>query len=68
MYKFKFWVNCKGWAAGGYENTHFARTEQEAHDIVDQWNKQYGHHVVDLLSVEPITDEYFAENYMDDDV
>lgn len=30
MVKFKFFVHCVGWAAGGYENTHFANSAKEA--------------------------------------
>lgn len=30
IYKLKFFVNCKGWAAGGYENCIFVFSKKEA--------------------------------------
>jgi len=75
MYKFKFFVHCKGWKAGGYENVHFAETPKEAKKTVARWNeeakeraKRLGEEVVDglvdLLEITPITDEEFVEDYV----
>lgn len=71
--KFRFFVHCAGWKAGGYENAHFARDAKEAKQIVDGWNEKarqrreagspFGGEV-DLLSIEEITDEAFAEDYI----
>lgn len=68
MYRFKFFVRCKGWAAGGYENTHFAETEAQARATVDRWNSEYEQRGVDtrvtLLSTEKISDAEFAADYI----
>lgn len=61
MVKFKFFVHCKGYKDGGYYNTHFANDEAHAKSIVEEWNKQYS---VDLISVTEITNEEFAEDYI----
>jgi len=61
MVKFKFFVHCN-WVNGGYENTHFARNAKDAEQTVIEWNKNG--HTVDLLSVEEITNEEFAEDYI----
>ena len=72
MVKFKFWVQCDGWKAGGYENAHFAENEKEAKKIVKRWNDErdeiaafLGHPVdgyVTLLEVKEISVREFAED------
>ena len=62
MVKFKFFVHCDSWVGGGYENTHFARNSKEAEQIVKEWNKNGNR--VDLLCVEEINNEEFAEDYI----
>ena len=47
MYRFKFFVHCKGWAAGGYENSHFAETPVQASCIIQRWNDEYRQRGVD---------------------
>ena len=68
MYRFKFFVHCKGWAAGGYENCHFAETKTQARRIVKRWNEEYQQRGVDsrvtLLSIEKISDDEFAADYI----
>ena len=61
MVKFIFFVHCN-WVGGGYKNTHFARDAKEAEQTVTEWNENG--HPVDLLSIEEITDEEFAEDYI----
>lgn len=66
MVKFKFWVPAKGWAAGGFENTHFAKTKEEAYACVDRWNKERnysGDDVIRIIELTEITDKEFAEDY-----
>ena len=72
--KFRFFVHCKSWLNGGYENAHFAKDEKEAKKIVEGWNEKarqrreagspIGSGEVDLLSIEEITNEEFAEDYI----
>ena len=68
MYRFKFFVHCKGWAAGGYENCHFAETKAQARRIVQRWNEEYQQRGVGarvtLLSIEKISDDEFAADYI----
>ena len=68
MYRFKFFVHCKGWAAGGYENSHFAETQAQAKSIIQHWNEEYQQRGVDtritLISVEKISDAEFADDYI----
>lgn len=63
MVKFKFFVHCAGWAAGGYENTHFAKTPAEARQQIDKWNKERPGSV-SLVSIAEISDAEFAEDYI----
>ena len=63
MVKFKFFVHCKGWVGGGYENTHFAKSAQEAKNIISEWNTDKSH-PVDLISIEEISDADFAEDFV----
>lgn len=55
MVKFKFFVHCKGWVGGGYENTHFANSPKEAKARVAEWNKNRPGSVT-LISIEEISD------------
>ena len=63
MVKFKFFVHCVGWAAGGYENTHFANSAKEAKARVAEWNKDNPGYV-DLISITEISDAEFAEDFV----
>ena len=63
MIKFKFFVHCKGWAGGGYYNTHFAKSAQEAKNIISEWNTDE-FHPVDLIAIEEISDAEFAEDFV----
>ena len=63
MVKFKFFVHCKGWAGGGYYNTYFAKSAQEAKKIISEWNTDESH-PVDLISIEEISNAEFAEDFV----
>ena len=63
MVKFKFFVHCVGWTAGGYENTHFANSAKEAKEIVAEWNKNKPGSV-SLISINEISDAEFAEDFV----
>jgi hypothetical protein len=63
MVKFKFFVHCAGWAAGGYENTHFANSAKEAKERVAEWNKSKPGSV-SLISITEISDAEFAEDFV----
>ena len=63
MVKFKFFVHCKGWIGGGYENICFAKSAQEAKKIISEWNTDKSH-PVDLISIEEISDADFAEDFV----
>lgn len=63
MVKFKFFVHCAGWSNGGYENVHYAETEQQARDIIESWNAD-SRSQVSLISVETVSDEEFARDYI----
>jgi hypothetical protein len=63
MVKFKFFVHCAGWAAGGYENTHYAETAKEAKARIDAWNAQRPNGVT-LLSIEEVSNQEFAQDYI----
>ena len=63
MVKFKFFVHCDGWAAGGYENTHFAKNTKEAKAQIVEWNKNRLGSVT-LISIEEISDAEFAEDFV----
>ena len=65
MVKFRFWVPAKGWAAGGYENAHFANDAKQAHQIVDHWNEGKAEEdKVVIREIKEITEEEFAEDYI----
>lgn len=57
MVKLKFFVHCKGWKNGGYENTHYFQTEAEARS----WAQAEG---VEVRSLEAVSQEEFSENFM----
>ena len=63
MVKFKFFVHCSGWAAGGYENTHFANSAKEAKSMIAEWNKNKTGSV-SLISITEISDAEFAEDFV----
>lgn len=58
IYKLKFFVNCEGWATGGYENAIFVFSKKEA----KEWLSKHSH--CDLVSLEEISKEEFAEDYI----
>ena len=64
MVKFKFFVKSSGWKNGGYENTHFAKSEKSARQIVADWNKEYGENRVEILEITPISIKEFSEDYI----
>lgn len=58
MVKLIFFVHCKSWKDGGYENTHYFETEKQAREWVrDQ-------HGVDIRSIQMVSRREFAEDYM----
>ena len=63
MVKFKFFVHCASWSNGGYENVHYAETEQQARDIIERWNAD-SRSPVSLISIETVSDEEFARDYI----
>lgn len=65
MVKFRFWVPSKGWAAGGFENVHYAKSAEDAQKIVDKWNSQ-GREDGDVVITEitEVTREEFARDYI----
>ena len=63
MGNFEVCVHCSGWGAGGYENTHFANSPNEAKARVAEWNKDRPGSV-DLISIEEISDAEFAEDFV----
>lgn len=68
MLRFTFFVHCTGWKDGGYENSHYAKTEKEARQIIDRWNESYKSNGsdcwVELLKIEKMTDEEWLEDCM----
>ena len=63
MVKFKFFVHCDGWVAGGYENMHFAENGKVAKEIVSEWNKNKPGSV-SLISITEIRDAEFVEDFV----
>ena len=54
--KFRFWVPAKGWAAGGYENVHWAESEAAARERVRKWNEDRSEEdYVRIIEITPIT-------------
>lgn len=68
MYRFKFFVHCKGLAAGGYENSYFAETRAQAKETVARWNSEYEQWGVNtrvtLLSIRKISNAEFSADYI----
>lgn len=66
--RYKFFVHCSGWANGGYTNTDFALSEAEAKKRIEESNLRYKKAGVEchlsLLSMEQISNEEFAEDYL----
>ena len=58
IYKLKFFVNCKGWVTGGYENYIFVFSKKEA----KEWLSKKPH--CDFLDLEEISKKEFAEDYI----
>ncbi len=57
MIKLVFFVHCQGWKNGGYQNTHYFKTEKQAREYA----KKNG---VDIVKLEKVTLSEFAEDYM----
>lgn len=57
MIKLTFFVLCKSWASGGYENTHYFQTEKQAR----AWSKENG---VEIRHIEKVPFNKFAEDYI----
>lgn len=57
MVKLVFYVRCKSWKNGGYTNTHYFQTENEARS----WAAAEG---VEVRSIETVTQGEFLEDFM----
>ena len=57
MFKLQFFVACQGWKTGGYENTHYFKTEKEA-------KKYLKKNDLKLISLEKVSFKEFANDYM----
>ena len=57
MIKLVFYVQCKGWKNGGYQNTHYFQTEAEARN----WAQAKG---VKIRSLEIVSQEEFLVDFM----
>lgn len=57
MVRLNFFVHCKGWENGGYENTHYFQTENEARN----WAAAEG---VEVRSIESVSQMEFSEDFM----
>lgn len=58
MIKLKFFVHCRGWADGGYENTTYFTSVAEARSWLSE-NPDY-----EMISIEKVTTKEFAEDYI----
>lgn len=58
IYKLKFFVNCKGWAAGGYKNCIFVFSKKEAKEWLNR-NPD-----CDFISLEEISGREFTQDYI----
>lgn len=57
MYYLKFFVPCKGWATGGYENVQYFETAESA--------KNWAYtEKVKILELREVSDHEFAEDYI----
>lgn len=57
MYYLKFFVSCKGWATGGYENVQYFETAEDA----KRWANA---RKVKILELREVSDSEFAEDYI----
>ena len=57
MVKLVFFVRCKSWKNGGYENTHYFETEKQA----EEWADRNG---VDIKSIKTVSQEEFSADFM----
>lgn len=57
MVKLIFFVRCKSWKNGGYENTHYFQTENEARSWAEAEN-------VEILSIDHVSQKEFSEDFM----
>ena len=58
IYKLTFFVNCKGWAEGGYQNCIFVFSKKDAKEWI---NKNPD---CDFISLEEITKREFTEDFI----
>ena len=58
IYRLKFFVNCKGWVAGGYENVIFVFSKNEAKEWLNR-NPD-----CNFVSLEEIDKKEFAKDYV----
>lgn len=58
IYKLTFFVNCQGWADGGYQNSIFVFSKKEA----KKWLSE--HLSCDLIRLEEISKKEFAEDFI----
>lgn len=57
MVKLVFYVHCKSWKNGGYENTHYFQTEKQARS----WAAAVG---VEVRSIETVTQKEFSADFI----
>lgn len=57
MIKLVFYVQCKGWKNGGYQNTHYFQTEAEARS----WAQAKG---VKIRSLEIVSQKEFSADFI----
>ena len=58
IYRLTFFVNCKGWAEGGYQNSIFVFSKKEG----KEWLKKNPD--CDFISLKEITKKEFTEDYI----
>ena len=58
IYRLTFFVNCKRWAEGGYQNSIFVLGKKEGKEWLDK-NPD-----CDFISLEEITKKEFTEDYI----
>lgn len=68
MIKLVFFVHCKSWKNGGYENTHYFQTENEARSWAKTENQRLqkisGEYGIEVRSIEAVSQEEFSEDFM----
>lgn len=57
MIKLVFFVHCNGWKNGGYQNTHYFKTEKQAR----QWAQENN---VKIIKLEKVSFSEFADDFM----